>query len=214
MANEYAVNQADLAAVADAIRQKGGTSNALAFPGGFVNAVAAIQAGNGGGTGAEIAGSASPIGNLMSNVLYAITSGAAARGEFTLASALPNTETLIFDSGLDTLTGFAYIDMDWDGVFISGTNKCVFGAALLDPSLDGEWVKNEKTPFTHYTTQYNQDTVNGAVGLKPSMTNSPFGMYVTSVRISGGAVYATAQYNNHASYTPFAAGHRYVWWAW
>ena len=45
MANEYAVNQADLTAVADAIRAKGGTSEALTFPGGFVDAVGAIQAG-------------------------------------------------------------------------------------------------------------------------------------------------------------------------
>lgn len=48
MANEYAVNQADLKAVADAIRTKGGTSDALEFPGGFVDAVGAIQAGSGG----------------------------------------------------------------------------------------------------------------------------------------------------------------------
>lgn len=38
---------ADLTAVADAIRAKGGTSEALAFPGGFVSAVQAIQAGSG-----------------------------------------------------------------------------------------------------------------------------------------------------------------------
>lgn len=38
---------ADLTAVADAIRAKGGTSEALAFPGGFVEAVEAIQAGSG-----------------------------------------------------------------------------------------------------------------------------------------------------------------------
>jgi hypothetical protein len=45
MANEYAVNQADMKAVADAIRSKGGTSDALTFPGGFVDAVDAIEAG-------------------------------------------------------------------------------------------------------------------------------------------------------------------------
>lgn len=50
MANEYAVNQADLTAVADAIRSKGGTSDALSFPNGFVSAVSAIQTGTGGGT--------------------------------------------------------------------------------------------------------------------------------------------------------------------
>ena len=46
MANEYAVNQADLAAVANAIRAKGGTTAALAFPDGFAGAIAAITTGS------------------------------------------------------------------------------------------------------------------------------------------------------------------------
>lgn len=47
MANEYLVNSADMTAVADAIRGKGGTSEALSFPGGFVDAVGAIETGGG-----------------------------------------------------------------------------------------------------------------------------------------------------------------------
>lgn len=47
MANEYLINSDDMTAVADAIRAKGGTSDALAFPGGFVEALEAIQAGGG-----------------------------------------------------------------------------------------------------------------------------------------------------------------------
>lgn len=39
---------AGLKAVADAIREKGGTSGALMFPGGFADAIAAIQSGSGG----------------------------------------------------------------------------------------------------------------------------------------------------------------------
>lgn len=42
---EYLTNTADLTAVADAIRAKGGTSAQLAFPYGFVSAVQAIQTG-------------------------------------------------------------------------------------------------------------------------------------------------------------------------
>ena len=48
MANEYLVNSSDMTAVADAIRTKGGTSDVLEFPGGFINAVGAIEAGGGG----------------------------------------------------------------------------------------------------------------------------------------------------------------------
>lgn len=46
MANEYAVNAADLTAVADAIRTKGGTSAALSFPDEFAAAIAAIVSGS------------------------------------------------------------------------------------------------------------------------------------------------------------------------
>ena len=49
MANEYAVNTADLTAVADAIRAKSGTSEGLSFPDGFVAAIAGIS------TGAQVA---------------------------------------------------------------------------------------------------------------------------------------------------------------
>lgn len=45
MANEYLVNSDDLTAVADAIRNKGGTSEVLEFPSGFVSAVGSIEAG-------------------------------------------------------------------------------------------------------------------------------------------------------------------------
>lgn len=45
MANEYLVNSDDMTAVADAIRTKGGTSNAMIFPGGFVDAIEAIESG-------------------------------------------------------------------------------------------------------------------------------------------------------------------------
>ena len=45
MANEYAVNSADLKTVADAIRAKVGLSGGLAFPDGFAAAIEAITAG-------------------------------------------------------------------------------------------------------------------------------------------------------------------------
>ena len=44
------VNDNSLASVADAIRAKGDTSDALVFPNGFVSAISAIQTGGGGGT--------------------------------------------------------------------------------------------------------------------------------------------------------------------
>ena len=42
---EYLTNTADLTAVADAIRAKGGTAAQLVYPSGFVSAIQAIQTG-------------------------------------------------------------------------------------------------------------------------------------------------------------------------
>lgn len=45
---EYVVSEASLSAVADAIREKGGTSEELAFPADFVQAIEDIETGGGG----------------------------------------------------------------------------------------------------------------------------------------------------------------------
>lgn len=64
MAN-YIATDTDLTAVADAIREKGGTSAQLAFPTGFVDAIDAIQTGGGGGISlAEFASGAKPTGEV------------------------------------------------------------------------------------------------------------------------------------------------------
>ena len=47
MANKYIANDTDLQAVANAIREKGGTSSPLTFPDGFVEAIGDIQTGGG-----------------------------------------------------------------------------------------------------------------------------------------------------------------------
>jgi hypothetical protein len=51
---ERIVQEESLVAVADAIRAKGGTTDALSFPTGFVNAISTIQAGGGGGISAYV----------------------------------------------------------------------------------------------------------------------------------------------------------------
>ena len=47
---EYLTNTTDLTKVASAIREKGGTSDPLVYPDGFVTAIQAIQTGGGGGS--------------------------------------------------------------------------------------------------------------------------------------------------------------------
>lgn len=46
MANEFAVNQADLTSIANAIREKTGGSDSLAFPNGFVSAIDGLATSN------------------------------------------------------------------------------------------------------------------------------------------------------------------------
>ena len=46
---EYLTNTTDLTKVASAIRAKGGTSDPLVYPDGFVTAIQAIETGGGGG---------------------------------------------------------------------------------------------------------------------------------------------------------------------
>lgn len=55
----------DLTAVADAIRTKGGTSAQLTFPGGFVDAIDAIETGGGGWTAEGIAAGIEPNGDVV-----------------------------------------------------------------------------------------------------------------------------------------------------
>lgn len=88
MAN-YVVSDTSLSAVADAIREKGGTSAQLAFPVDFVSAIEAIETGGGGG-----------VGTALSNPPIKAVSGT-----FTLASAAHQT-TIPFDSSVVDLNEY------------------------------------------------------------------------------------------------------------
>ena len=74
------VDDTSLTSIAEAIRTKGGTTNQLVFPAGFISAIEAIEAGGGGG------------GNLVT-------------GEVTFESDLNiYSESLTIDTGLVTAT--------------------------------------------------------------------------------------------------------------
>ena len=93
MANEYAVNQADLTAVANAIRAKAESSGSLNFPSGFVNAIANIA--TGGGLPSEVTHLASGTFTLTSSTTtqYTITHG---------MGTSPNFYIVMVDESLDT----------------------------------------------------------------------------------------------------------------
>lgn len=76
MANEYLINLEDMTSVADAIRAKGGTSDPLVFPAGFISAVQAITTGGGTVAGMSLDGVYCVIIDYMDDVdLITITDG-------------------------------------------------------------------------------------------------------------------------------------------
>lgn len=96
MANEYSVNQADLVSVANAIRTKGGTSEALVFPADFISAIRAIQAGSVGDSVTDDGD-----GNITINALYSFTYTDDGNGNLTGStvsgtSATDNSGNVIF----------------------------------------------------------------------------------------------------------------------
>ena len=68
--NEYLVDGADMTAVADAIREKGGTTALLSFPAGMAEAVRNIQ------SGGDLSSVGVYIADFTSNADLTITAGA------------------------------------------------------------------------------------------------------------------------------------------
>ena len=101
---------ADLTTVADAIRSKGGTSEALAFPAGFVSAIEEIEAGGGGG-GGEVTPPTTPTDGktrVYIHLEYGRTS--------PMLGVCPNgTVTVDWGDGTepDTLTGKSTTTVKW-----------------------------------------------------------------------------------------------------
>ena len=69
--NEYLVDGADMTTVADAIREKGGTTAPLSFPDGMAEAVRNIQSGGGDLSSVDVY-----IADFTSNADLTITAGA------------------------------------------------------------------------------------------------------------------------------------------
>lgn len=206
MANEYAVNQADLAAVADAIRQKGGTSEPLAFPGGFVGAIAAIQAGGGSGSSVDIGSNNFP--GSVSDMLHAIVSGTAKVGSFQLAKILSNTEKeLVFDTGLDSVSNLVLINDGFPKNYI--LNHAGYGFAVWDgaffSTLEGNNAAgNGSMRFLAFTQCWEK------VGGKNAGGYSQGWLYLEGGKVLG----LNGNKWNNPTYTCLTPNVKYWWIAW
>lgn len=144
MAN-YLTTDTDLAAVADAIRAKGGTNDPLSFPQGFVDAIDAIETG-GSGSGATVVAS----GTFTGNGSFSIS--------IPVGAKMPQTD-FIFKFWVDDDTEFPY----------NGSYKladCAFivlkGYASYDLSSNGT-----KAPISQTSMRVNNSGTITTVNMKP-----------------------------------------------
>lgn len=193
MANEYAVNQADLTAVADAIRAKGGTSGALAFPGGFVDAVRSIQAG---GVNDDLNIGDDTNRYSFEKLFDVIEKNDYVTGTFVLGSFIPQTDTLVFSTGLEVLNGLMIVAKGFPEK-TSGTDALAFGL----------W----KGTTTEMADHYPYMSFFGFTQGKGTL-----GDYIRGrIMLNGTDVYAFCDNNwNNQSYTPLNPYVNYRWVAW
>ena len=185
-----------MTAIADAIRSKTGNTAKLSLDT-MAEAIAGIKVGGDSNNGITI-GENTNIPNFL-NLFYALENGTAVTGEFTFANFLPNTETLVFDSGLSEIKGIFYVDCDhiYNSSLIQTPEYSVWGLYMTHPS--------DKNVICCGTSPYLNDGYN---------VNRSIFVTRATYSIVNGALYVKANYNNHATYTPFYAGHRYKWIAW
>lgn len=162
------------------------------------DAVGTLVAGYGGGGGTSIGKNTD---QNLAQMFYALENGTAVTGTTTFARALPNTEELIFSSGLNKLRGFFYMCDDVVGLN-PGVNTSIMGYCLFDSN--GDLLNPGGVCKFNGATNGNANPV----------TNSRKFVNMGSVRFDGGDFYVTAEYNRNANYTPFAVGHTYRWVAW
>lgn len=201
---EYLIQDSSLTSVANAIRSKTGASGSLSFPNGFVDAIAGITSGNGGGNSVPVIGDETSL-QSFGGMLYAITTGAVKHGEFTLTTALPNTETLVVSTGLSKVNGIMFAAKEFPDVTHASTSNQTGGFYIWFPGA-GEKAnafilqRAGTTSTNNYTSGQGRDETKVL-------------LHSTS-RLDGGDLYVTAAYNANANYTPFAPGITYIWVAW
>lgn len=187
-----------LGAIADAIRGKTGKAEKMTLdqmPG----EIEGIQAGGG-----DIVGDNS-VPNSVAGMLYAITSGTAKRGSFTLVSPLPKAEHLVFATELERINGF-FIFADKYFEATTGPTDSFTGFAL--------WFADKNVTDDGEVQGSNlSETTNWSVLGNVMFLSVPHFSYATA-RIERGNLYIEPTYGGNSAYTPFGAGLTYYWFAW
>jgi len=155
----------------------------------------------GGGGGIQIGVQNTPIPNIL-NMFYALENGTAATGQFTPASAFPNTSTEVFDTGLTTVHGIFIADESQDALNTGTTPDNTLFAVIFNPgTTTGDYAFTRATSSLSYYANSN-----GA--------NRGFLIRVNAFEVTNGKLFVTCAFNSNDNYTPFHSGHTYRWVAW
>ena len=166
----------------------------------LASVVVNVPSSGGGGSNIKIGIANTSIPNIL-NMFYALENGTATTGEFTLAQSIPNTSTLIFDTGLSTVNGLFIADESQATLNTGATPENTLLAIVFNPT---------SSTGTYAMTRLNTRLSYGASGGQ----NTSFLNRVSAWEVSGGKFYATGTYNRNNNYTPFYPGHTYRWVAW
>lgn len=156
---------------------------------------------SGGGSNIEIGIANTSIPNIL-NMFYALENGTATTGEFTLAQSIPNTSTLILDTGLSTVNGLFIADESQATRNTGSTPENTLWAIVFNPG---------SSTGSYAMTRLN---IQMGYGTNTAGTNRGFLNRVSSWEVTDGKLYATGTYNRNNNYTPFYPGHTYRWVAW
>lgn len=167
---------------------------------------ATYSEGGGGGNAVQI-GSATPVPNLL-NLFHVLETGACVTGEFMAVKWVSTDEQLLFDSGLETLNGFAIIDADTDHTTPANSGGAGTSSVAITFLKDGV-MQAGSIGLTAAGGAISYLT-SGSPNAQLMLNTSSF----TSARVDGGKLYVTPKYTNNANYNGFYPDHKYIWVAW
>ena len=200
-------DESDIQDIADAIRGKNGSSDTYTVSQ-MAQAIDDIPSGGG-----NIGGLANmvDINNQDYQLAYMLSqmkNGNTVGGTVTWTSAFPNTETLLFDTGLSELHGIMFIGVDQDtNVNSNKIQSAKF--AIITVNSDGTF--NMFAQSSSGTPSAPGTAAQLSVANEELKASAPIN---GTLRISEGKLYYVARYNNNENYQILMKNTQYDWLAW
>lgn len=190
MAHEYSVNNADLIAVADAIRTKGETTEALVFPAGFVEAIEGIK--GGGGVNAKAYASEDALPSSAADGDIAVISTTAV-GEVYAQSAEPD----------EPATGDLWIVFE-----VEGARPSIVGNVTIYPKKAYQYVNNawSEVPILIWANGKWNTALEELIVLRDGVIAPEAGSYknVTSTSFANGKINSASINSENGNYGYFS----------